>query len=200
MAISTFAELKTAAASWLHDSSTTLAAIIPDFVALAEADIRKDVSCRAMESLATGTLTGETLAYPTRFLEARRLTVNGDVYSFETPETYAYRVDSGSTARIFTVIGESIYILGGTSGDTYTLLYRAAFAPLSAAGDTNWLLTNHPETYLRATLKHGWAYLENDPAAQREQALYMAAVNRVNTEAARAAVFGPLSVRSSVAE
>lgn len=198
MALTTYADLKTSIADWLHRSDLT--SVIPDFVALAEADIRKDVRCAAMEAYTTGTLTGETLAFPTRFLEARRLVVGGDVHRYITPEEYAVKDDSGSVNTVFTVIGQNIYILNGASGDSYGLVYWAGFAAFSGASDTNFVLTYHPEVYLHASLKHAHLYARDAEGANFAAGQYQAAVARVNAEASKGAVFGPLSIRAAVVE
>lgn len=180
MAISTYAELKTAVASWLNRSDLTTA--IPDFIALAEADIRREVRVQAMESLASGTLTGETLAHPTRYIEARRLTVGGDIQEYVLPSVYHNADDEGQTLDIFTSIGESFYILNGASGDAYTLVYTAAFAAFSAASDTNWVLTNAPDVYLFGALRYAAIYMNDSEALTRYLAMYLAAAQRVTRQ------------------
>lgn len=194
MALTTYAGLKSAIASWAH--RTDLTSQIPDFVALAEADISRDVRVQAMESLATGTLTGETLAFPTRFLESRRLTINGKVCKYRDPERYQELKDAGSTVNVYTIIGQSFYILQGTNGDAYTLLYAAMFAGLSGDSDTNWLLTNHPNVYLFGALKHANAWTQDDQAMGRAAAMYQTAVAAVNVSDKQAKFAGHLAVRA----
>ena len=199
MALSTYAELKTAIASTLN--RTDLTSAIPDFVALAEEDIRNDVRVRAMEALATGTLTGETLAHPTRFIDARRLLINGKQYEYNTPERYQDASESGAALRMFTSIGESFYILRGASGDTYSLIYSAGFAPFSADSDTNWVLTYGPSVYLYGACKHASIYLKDDADLAKYAALYQASVKRLNDRENTAKATGsPLSVYSLVQE
>lgn len=198
MALATFAELKASIAAWLHRSDLTT--VIPDFVALAESDIRKDVRCSAMETYTSGTLSGETLTFPTRFLEARRLVVGGNVHRYVTPEEYAHKDDAGSTSNVFTVIGQNIYILNGANGDAYGLVYWAGLAPFSADADTNFLLTFHPGIYLHGALAHAKKYERDADGVVLHTGQYQAAAARINNEAVKAAVFGPLSVRAAVVE
>lgn len=194
MAISTFAELKTAVASWLNRSDLT--ASIPDFVTLAEADIRRDVRVQAMESVASGSLTGETLAHPPRYIEARRLTVSGYVYAYKLPADYTEAVRQSSTDHIYTSIGQSLYILNGASGDSYTLTYTAGFAALSADSDTNWVLTNAPDVYLFGALRYGAIFMRDDEAMTRYLAMYLSATKRVTGDEHAAAYSGsPLVIR-----
>lgn len=179
MALSTYAELKAAIATQLNRIDLTTP--IVDFVTLAEADIRRDVRIQEMEALATGTLTGETLAFPTRFVLARRLAIDGDVYAYETPEVYQVESDAGNTdSNMYTIIGTNFYILGGASGDAYSLLYLASLAAFSGASDTNTLLTNAPDVYLYGACKHGAIYLKDDADAAKYAGAYQAAVTRLN--------------------
>ena len=196
MALATYSDLKTAIASQLNRSDLTTA--IVDFVALAEADIRRDVRIQEMESLATGTLTGETLAFPTRMVFARRLAIDGDVYTYETPEVYLVESDAGNTSlKIYTIIGTNFYILGGASGDAYSLIYLASFAAFSGASDTNALLTSHPDVYLYAACKHGSMYLKDDTDAAKYAGAYQAAVSRLNArDAQRKSSGSPLVMRA----
>lgn len=193
MSISTYSELQTAVATWLN--RTDLSSVIPDFVALAGSDIRSDVSVQAMEALVAGTLTGETLAHPTRLTQARRLVVADYPLDYVTPESYQDLQRAQSTARVFTSIGQSLYILNGTNGDAYSLLYRAAFAPFSAGSDTNWLLANAPDVYLFAACKHGAIYMKDAQEEARFAGHYSAAVARLNGQEKRAGYAGALQVR-----
>ena len=193
MALTTYAGLKSAIASFMH--RTDLTTQIPDFVALAEADISRDVRVAAMETLATGTLTGETLDFPTRFLDARRLTLNGEVCEYRVPTEYEELKDAGSTANVYTVIGQKFYLLQGASGDAYTLLYRAMFAGLSGDSDTNWLLTTHPNVYLWGALKHANAWTQDDASMARAAAMYQQAVAAANVSDLAAQYAGRLNIR-----
>lgn len=195
MAISTYGDLKTTVATWLN--RTDLTSVIPDFITLAESDLRNDVRVQAMETLATGTLSGETLSHPSRLIEARRLVVEDSVRNYVVPDEYQQLKKAQSTMKVFTSIGQSFYILGGASGDDYTLTYTAMFAALSVDADTNWLLTNAPDVYLFAACKHGATYLASQTDEVRFTALYNAAVARINGQEKRAAFASPLRMQVS---
>lgn len=187
MAIGTYGQLKTAIASWLKRSDLT--DIIPDFITLAESNIRRDVRCRAMEQIATGTLTTTTLALPTRFLEARNVALNGYPQRYVTPQEYAEQ--ENWTSYNFTVKGELFYFQ--SSSATYSIDYWQAFEAFSADGDTNWLLTNAPEVYLWGALAEAKTYIEGDPT--KEFAFYQRAVTRLRQTEMQARFPGPLTVR-----
>jgi len=174
VALSSYAELQASIASWCN--RTDLTTQIVDFITLAESQIRRDVRCRAMQTLATGTLTGETLAQPTRYLEAERFLVNSAEQNFVAPGVYAQLQDYNSQELKYTHIGTDIYVLQGASGDTYSLLYWQGFAPFSASSDTNWLLANAPEVYLSAGIMQAGVYLQDDAMMAKFAAMYQAAV------------------------
>lgn len=199
MAVNTYSTLKLAMAAWLD--RTDLSVQLPNFIELAEADIRTDVRVQAMEQYTSGTLDGETLDHPDRYLEARRLTVGGTVYRYVSPEVYAAAVESNATQAIYTTIGQVFYILGAESGDEYTLIYYQSFSSLSGESDTNWLLTNYPNVYLFAACKHAGTFLDDDMKTSKYTALYQDAVGRlVSREKSSASSGGALVMRATTRE
>lgn len=200
MAISTYAELKTAVSSWTNRSDFT-AANLSDFVTLAEANIRRDVKTLQQELRATGTLTGETLSFPTRTIEPRSLTVEDQPLEYLSPEAYQRKVDQDYTEQgYFTLIGRTIYVLNGASGDDYVLLYTEHFTGFSAATDTNWLLTNAADVYLWATCQQAAIFLRDVEGATGYKALYEEAVAKLNKQERAAKSMGPILVRPEVVE
>lgn len=199
MAIGTNAQLKAAIASWTVRSNMT--SRMEDIVTLAETAIRTDVRCQAMEQFTSGTLSGETLALPTRFLEARRLKVGRYVQQYVTPAEYADLDEQSSTSPCFTVIGQNFYVLNGANGDAYSLIYWQAFEPMSDEGDTTWLLTNCPDVYLYAGCFQVALVTKDQAGIEKWGGLYRDAVNRVNALESRAASSGsPLQIRSTSME
>lgn len=198
MTISTYATLQTAVADWLHRTDATT--VIQTCISLAESEIASDVRCLAMESIATGTIAAGLITFPTRFLEAKALTVGGNVYRYVAQEQYAEKVTAASLDRVFTIIGQTFYVLNGGT-QTYALTYYAAFAGLSASSDTNWLLTNAPDVYLFGALRHAAVYTVDDAAASKYSGMYGAAVQRINArEAAGSVSGGPLQMFSTSLE
>ena len=186
MAISTNAELKTAVANYLH--RTDLTTVIPDFVVLCEANIRRDLRVRAMEQTATGTLVARTLAIPAGFLEVRRVVLGTREQEYVTPTEF-YEVKNAVSGH-YTVLGTN-FEFQSSSAD-YSIDYYKEFDALSASGDTNWLLTNHPDVYLFGTLAEAALYTQDDPAMWMSK--YRFAVDRVRTLERNS--LGPLVVRT----
>jgi len=167
MAITTYAELQTAAANWLDRSDLT--SRIPEFIALFEAEASRVI--RAPDMLTTDsafTVDSQTETVPTGFREAKRFKLNtSPVVSLEyvTPEQMdewrELRASSGKP-KYFTVTGGSFEFLP-TPDSTYTgtLLYYKAITGL-ATTSPNWLLTSHPDIYLYGTLVQAEPFLKND--------------------------------------
>ena len=170
---------------------TALDSVIPDFVALAESQIRQDVRCRAMEQSATGTLSGTTVALPTRFAEARRVILNDRPQRYVTPEEWT-RQENYVTDR-YTILGQNFLFQG--SGD-YQIDYYQWFAALSGASDTNWLLTNHPDVYLFASLAEAAVWTRDDPMIWVQR--YQAALEKLRK--AERNMTGPLVIRPETVE
>lgn len=190
MAIATYSDLKTAVANWLHRSDLT--SVIPDFVALAESRIRQDIRVRAMEQSASGSLTTTTVALPTRFAEARRVLINDNPCRYVTPEEFQPRRQW--PANLYTIEGSSFRFQ--QSSGTYQIDYWQWFAPFSGDNDTNWLLTNHPDIYLCATLAEASLYIRDDPAMWATK--YIAAVESLRK--AERSLTGPLVIRPETVE
>lgn len=189
MAIGTYGQLKTAVANWLH--RTDLTSIIPDFILLAEANIRRDVRCRAMWNQTSGTLSGTTLAVPTGMIEATRVVIDSYVKRYVTPEQF-YPYDDGDCG-VYTIQGSNFVFSTGSSA--YVIDYVKAFTAFSDDGDTNWLLTNHADIYLFAALAEAAEYIGQNPAGWLTK--YRAALQRLRQSEQTAA--GPLVVSVSMA-
>lgn len=171
MAIGNYGQLKSAIAAWTAKSN--LVDVIPDFISLAEANIRRDVRCRAMEASATGTLSAATLAFPARLVEIRRVLLDGRAQKYVTPEVWA-RVDDAKTEQ-YSVLGQTIQFQSGSA--TYQVDYFRSFESFSAEGDTNWLLTNYPDVYLFASLAEAADHFKGD--RDRYLSRYMESIRKL---------------------
>lgn len=184
MAISTFAELKTAIGNWLERDD--LSSRIPEFVSLAEDRIALDLRIRPMETSSSITVDAQTEALPTRFLGLRRsyLDSDGQRVDYYPPDQFwllAVTRENGKPVA-FTIEGENFVFAPYPSGSSYTFKvhYWQKFASLSADGDTNWLLTNARGLLLYGSLLEASLYLEDDVAATKWGTLYRDLLDRVN--------------------
>jgi hypothetical protein len=186
VALTTYAGLKASIASWLHRSDLT--AVIPDFISLAESQIRRDVRCRAMEQSATGTLTSTSLAFPTRMAEVLRVALNGDLQRYLTPNDFQGRTGE---ANQYTIVGETFVFQSSTA--TYAIDYYQWFAALADDADTNWVLTNFPEIYLFGALAEAKAFVVGDPTQWQRK--YAEAVSQLRRHEQKAKYGSQIGVR-----
>ena len=179
MAISTYAELKTAVANWLQRDDLT--SRIPEFIAMAEDRIRLDtrIRVRAMETTdATFNIDARTETLPTRFLGVRRFYLNTSpvrLLEYMGPADFWSRWAGSTTGEpvAYTIEGEN-FVFGPAPSGTYTgtILYYQSFAALSADGDTNWILTNARGLLLYGALAESAPFLGDDPRLMTWAALY----------------------------
>lgn len=162
MSISTYAELQTAVAAYLHRSGLTTE--IPGyFIVLAEAKLNRRLRTMSQETTATGAVAA-TVALPSDFLELISLTVteDGSTYPISYKPTGKIVGDSGST-NFYSFVGTDIKFEPVASGVTYTLTYYKKIPALSAG--VNWLITQAPDIYLSASLLEAAIFIKNDAAA-----------------------------------
>ena len=187
MAISNYAGLKTAIASWLD--RTDLTDIIPDFIALAETRHKRDFKIRRMETrVTTNTIAGsEFYTLPDDYVAMRNIKLNTDPKTpldFLTPEIMD-RLNAGSsrgTPKAYTIKGNNIEIRPLPDG-VYEIevSYYKHFAALSDSNTTNDMLTHHPDVYLYGALVEAEPYLQNDKRIQVWSGYYDRAKQDINT-------------------
>ena len=194
MAISTYADLKTAVQNWLNRSNLTDR--IPEFIALAETRIHygskerpfesEPLRIRAMETSVYTTINAQRIELPEGFLQARRLFLNSSPIKkldmVSTDNFWETWVSSTSgTPTQFCIEGEEL-VFGPTPDTSYTgeLLYYKSFTPLSAGTDTNWLLTNAPGAYLHGALIEAHTFTRNDTQAQLAFNKFMGVIDGLN--------------------
>lgn len=163
MAISTYAELQAAVATWLNRSDLTTQ--IPDFVTLAESGLNRRLRLRVMtqEAGLSTTISSRAVTLPTAFIEPLAL------WRLDT-ERYPMVCRLPEMMDITTIEGRPEYwaadetlVFERPCDAVYSLIFRyvKGFA-LSDSAPTNWLLTNHPDVYLFSTLVEAAPYLRDD--------------------------------------
>jgi len=173
MAISTFAELKTATANWLDRSDLT--ARIPEFIALAEARFNRILRIRDMETVSTAISTAagtREYSLPTGFVQMKEFHLTTDPLTplaYITPEmmTRLWAGSSKGKPEVFTIIADNVR-LGPNPDAVYTtsMLYYKTFTALSDSATTNDMLTNNPDVYLYGTLLEAEPFIMNDERVQ----------------------------------
>lgn len=188
MAINTYATLKTAIADFLNRDDLTSA--IDNFIALAEAQINRDVRHWKMEKRASGQQSGgdEYMQIPADWMETIRfhVTDNGtsplDLISRKAMEDKrAGAEDETGTPRYYAHADSQFQLYPTPSATTNTeLLYYAKTTGLSASNTDNWLLLEAPDVYLYGALLHSAPYLGEDERVAIWAQMYSASVAQLN--------------------
>lgn len=171
MSLTTYAGLQAAVAGWLKRSDLTT--IIPDFIALAEGRIARDLRLRKQITKVTLVTTGSVqgVDLPDDYLEAENITLDGGEprqLTFVPIEHLDTKYPANYTAMpgVYTLLGNQL-LLGPVPDGAYNIdvTYYARFAPLSDSSTTNWLLQNHPSIYLFCALSEAELFMINDERA-----------------------------------
>jgi hypothetical protein len=188
VSLTTYSELKTSLANWLHRSDLT--SNIPDFISLCEADFNRKLRIRAMETQTTLTCVAgtATVALPTRYKQMKRIYVAGtpkQKLTFVSAEQL-YNTYAGSIAgkpKVYTIEGENV-VFGPTPDSAYSVPvnYFSSFAALTDVATTNWVLTNCPDIYLYGSLVAAEPYILNDKRLALWKVQYDKAIQDQQTE------------------
>lgn len=200
MALSTYADLQTSVASWL--ARTDLTTQIPDFVALAESRMNRELRVREMITTETGTVTGQDLDVPTDFIEVVRIKLDTES---DLPLEYRPLEDSeqrvaaivNGQPRWFTILGTSFKFYPSPDTDyDYTLDYYATLPALSDTDQTNWLILKAPDLYLFGALAEAAPYLMDDARVAYWESRYQQAKSLLQDAEFRSKrTSGPLRMR-----
>ena len=192
MAITTFTELRTAVDNWL--ARTDLADRAPEFIALAEGRMNREMETRAQEKRVTANTVADDsyVSLPTDVRQVRHVRLNTNpkvTLKFLTPEAIDATYPSTGTGkpRAYSVIGTEIVF-----SPTPDAVYEAEIAyvgDIDALGDstaTNTILARHPDAYLHGALAEAFTYLMDDQRATRHDQLFARAVLAIQADEERA--------------
>jgi len=181
--------LKASVDSWLvRDDVAVTGTDFTEILLIAEAELATDVRCGVQETTTSLVFTGRSVDLPADFLEMRNPFIDDNVRKIAYMTPKAIREvgpwATGRTGSFYTVEGG-----GGTAPDdrmqvtiaapasvaeplTIDVNYYKRFAALVAGPDTNWLLNNHYNIYLYATLRAAAEYIQEDALEDRYKGKY----------------------------
>ena len=170
--ITDYASLQTQViAHAMREGDTEFENTVPTFIQLAEARLKRDSRVRQEFVVDPLAFDGEKINLPTDLKSITSLTLTGPTYfghlshvSMNSLETLkASEGDAAGVPKVFAVVGSDIYV-HPTPGETYSgrLVYERTLTSLSDTNDNNWVLTNHPDVYLYATLVETAPFLKDD--------------------------------------
>lgn len=199
MAITTLAELKTAVQNWRDRQDAAFTDRTGEFVTLAEARLNSLVPVRLAETntTLTGTTDSREVALPTDFLEPIALfrTTGGDQYRLAPIIAGSYELNTTSGWPEAWMINGSNIDLDKPCDQEHTFLfrYRKKLFDLGTT-DPNWLLTNHPDVYLNATLVEACVFEGDDAGVALYESRLQQAMRRVRWLEARSKAVAKLRV------
>ena len=177
MAIGTYAELQTAVANWLDRDDLTDR--IPEFIALAEAKMNRNLRISLMENVSTAiTMTGKVRDYSlpagfTGMKEFHLTTSPVTPLSYITPEMMNRMWAGSNTGKpqaftLFSDAGTRKIKVGPAPDSAYTtsMLYLKKIDNLSVTNTTEVMLTENPDIYLYGALLEAEPFLMNDARVQ----------------------------------
>jgi hypothetical protein len=202
MAIATYAQVIASIRDWLArpaDTTTLPDNLLADLVVAAETEIYDRLRVRDMEASAALTVSAQSVALPSDFMEIRRLYLDGTpLYELEyvTPPQFWLMGGANTASRPTRYTIEGNNILFGLAPDaTYTgrLLYYARPAALSTA--TNAIFTARPTLFLYGALKHAAALVNDDDRIPMWASMFEAALKGAQAASDRSVSGAPLRIR-----
>lgn len=201
-----YATLQSDIAGFSSKQSTT--AQIPTFIRLAEAYIGRDVRVIEMEIDANLVIpdTG-LLKLPTGFLGFRAVALDNagslsidPTLNYMTPDQFnelklGRQTFSGLVRdNYYTLTAANIKIQpvpGPGLTTTLVTTYTGRFAELTDTNTTNWLLDNHYDIYLYASLLHAWVFSMDEAELLKYERLYTKGVEGLTVSENRKRRAGP---------
>ena len=186
MSLSTYTDLQSAVASFLHRADLT--SNIPDFISLADSRINADLRHRAMETSQASTMASGVIAVPTNYIELKDAYISStspyvdlDRKSSEwIYENFPQRTSQDVPAYI--AREGSNFTFGPFPDSNYvvTLVYYNRFSALSSS--VNSVFTAYPGLWLFASLAEAAPFLKDDKRVQIWEAKYRDIFNLIQKE------------------
>lgn len=164
MALDTYSDLQAAVTDWLARSDISTAA--PDAIKLAEARLNRELPAVETDETLTGTsgsrridISSLSCVAPIALFLAES-GVDEVELTQKADGTFPYRETSGKP-QFWAIDGTNIdFDRPLDAAYPFRFRFRQRFA-LSDSATTNWLLTNHPDIYLAASLMWGAGYVKS---------------------------------------
>lgn len=183
MSITSYSELKTAVANWLHDDALTT--IIPDFITIAEKRIEREVRCRENEAALSVVIAAGVAAIPSDYVELKYayidltpLRVLERTTARKIYEQYPNRSSSGIPSMIASDNGN--FIFGAYPASTYTVAGTYYKRLTGVATSWNALATLCPDLYLFASLAEAADYTMDEAQLAKWNSKYQKVLSDIN--------------------
>jgi hypothetical protein len=192
MALDSFAHLQTAVADWLNRSDLT--AVIPDFVTLAEVEMKRRLRRTSVSDQLD--IDDEVVDLPSDLSELRSISLVTGSPNLDTPlrlctpEMLAERKARGDGVSgrptDFAIVAGQLQVAPAPD-QTYTanIVYFQTLDPLSTTNTSNTVLDEAPDAYLFGALLQAEPYLEHDDRIPVWRERFDRAIDQLNDKRAR---------------
>lgn len=196
MGISSYSELQTAVADYMHRQN--LSDKIPDFIALAEAEMARLLRVWKQQSYASLSLTAgsPTVTLPTGTKEviSAKLAGANEREMRKMPLAALNHKYAGAVAGVpkdFSFIEGNMTVAPTPSADgTIEALILKKTNPLSNVDTTNVILQNYSDLYLYGAAKHGFAYIHHPERMRDANEMFMSGIDEANRESIKVQASG----------
>lgn len=187
MAIDSYGALQTAIINRLHRANLTT--LVPDFIALGEARIYRDLRIRCMETALSSAIASGVIAVPSGYVELKHAYIDGSPSGKLTRKNadfiyFNYPTRSADGKPKFIAREAESFIFGPYPDSAYTVkgVYYKRLDALSDSNTTNWFITNAPDILLYAALVEAADHTANDAALMKWEQKYNQVKDRIQRE------------------
>lgn len=203
MAFSSYSALQTAIAGYLNRSDLT--SVIPDFITLAEAEMRRRLRTRRATGRSDTVLSTQYISLPSDFGGPRAIVLTGTspkaLLTFVEPSELLELQNTTYTAvgqpRFYSLVGEELQFLPVPDGSyAIEMTYWKGLTALSDADTSNWMLRDNPDAYLYGALLHSAPYLMDDARIAMWATVFSRVMDDIVVDDAQASFGGRLNVKA----
>lgn len=203
MSLDTYSNLQTAIATLLNRADLT--SVIPDWIALAEAEMRRRLRTRRATGRSTATLTSQYIAVPSDFGGPIAIVLTGTSpkYLLEFAEpSKMLEVQQGNFTgtgqpRWYSVVGENLEFMPSPDASyALEMTYWKGLAALSVTNTSNWMLTDNPDAYLYGAALHSAPHLMDDDRIGVWANMFSTIMNDIRIDDEQAAYGGRLNIKA----
>ena len=190
LALANYTDLQATALDFMERTGVTAdTAAVPAWVALAEARLNREIGAVETDASLTGTLNSRTIDISSQSmvqpiaLMLAETSIDEREVLFRADGTFPYLTTSGRPD--FVCVDGTNLKFDRPLDDTYPFRLRFRQKFRLATASTNWLLTNHPDVYLAATLMWGAGYHTDWPNGESWKAILNEAIPSIKSTIAQ---------------
>lgn len=198
MPLTNYSELKDSVSDWLNRDD--LAAVVPDFIALAEADIGRSLRHWRQEKRVSASADEAYEILPDDWLEMIELRHQGGdlLRQLGSVDMARFKADAGGPGKpVYYRLsaGQIEFFPEPDTSYPLEMSYYARIPALSDSVPTNWLLSEYPDVLLYGALMQAAPYLHDDQRLAVWAGLFKTAMDKLTGEGEAARFSGPLRMK-----